>query len=49
MAGGGVDAPDTGQERGKKGYKKPPVRSVHIDMTPMVDIMFTGVRPMPQS
>jgi len=39
MAGGGVDAPDTGQERGKKGYKKPPVRSVHIDMTPMVDVI----------
>lgn len=39
MAGGGVDAPEAGQERGKKGYKKPPVRAVNIDMTPMVDVI----------
>jgi len=34
-----MDAPDTGQERGKKGYKKPPARAVSIDMTPMVDVI----------
>ena len=39
MAGGGFDAPDSGPERGNKKYKKPKSGSVHIDMTPMVDVI----------
>ena len=39
MAGGGFDAPEVGQERGGKKYKKPKAGSVHIDMTPMVDVI----------
>ncbi|MBM4158148.1 MAG: biopolymer transporter ExbD [Ignavibacteria bacterium] len=38
MAGGGFDAPETGGGRGKK--KKSKVKTgVHIDMTPMVDVI----------
>lgn len=39
MAGGNFDAPDSGQGRGGKSYKKPAQRGVHIDMTPMVDVI----------
>ncbi|MCX7833014.1 MAG: biopolymer transporter ExbD [Ignavibacteria bacterium] len=39
MAGTDVGAPDTGQERGGKKYKKPKATGVHIDMTPMVDVI----------
>ncbi len=39
MAGTDVGAPDTGQERGGKKYKKPKATGVRIDMTPMVDVI----------
>ena len=39
MAGGGFDAPDQSQQRGKKKYHKGKKLGVRIDMTPMVDVI----------